>query len=101
MRRSATGLRRRDQTEVMNVPVEAHPFGRPIGALAASPEMSDQAFLGKSNEDPSRFRRMSLGEVTEPATQECVGPVDDILDGHPAESRAGEVAQVVPRALLC
>jgi hypothetical protein len=42
---SATCLPRRDQTEVMNVLEEAHPFGRPIGALAAPPEMSDQALL--------------------------------------------------------
>src|SRR6185369_15088653 len=84
----------------MNVLEEGHPFGRPIGALASSPQMSDQAPFSEPDEVPARFRRVAFGEVAEPAAQERVDPFYDVLDGHPAEARAGEIAQLVACALL-
>src|SRR5262245_54180789 len=84
----------------MNVLEDAYPLRRPIGALASSPQMSDQAPLSEPDEVPACFRRVAFGEIAEPAAQERVDPVYYLLDGHPAEPRAGEVAHLVARALL-
>ena len=101
MHRSATAtFSKLNQTEVMDVLVEVHPFGRPIRALAAPTEMPDDALLCVSDEVVARVGRVAFGEVVEPAADDRVDVLDHNLDGCEAIPRARQVMDLLPNALL-
>jgi len=99
--RSATrNLLQPDQTEIVSVLVEVHSRRRPVGALAAAPEVHGYALLGVANEVPAGARRMTLGEVAKPAAEDRVDLGHNLLYRLEALLRAGQLPDLVARTLL-
>src|SRR5208283_2528637 len=96
MHRLATLRSQRDQTQMFHLSVNRRTFGRPVGTLAAAPQMFPQAPLHVAVDLAESAARITIAKVAGPAFQVAIQLPDQLRNRDAILWRAGHLAQLRP-----